>query len=73
MIKTFIIAELGINHNGSLSVAKKMIDACALAKVDAVKFQKRDPNICVPEKQKKEVRHTPWGKMTYLEYKEKIE
>ena len=69
----FLIAEIGINHNGSLKFAKQLIDLAKKYNFNSVKFQKRDPNICVPEKQKKEVRHTPWGKMTYLEYKEKIE
>jgi len=69
----FLIAEIGINHNGSLKLAKKLIDLAKKYNFNSVKFQKRDPNICVPEQQKKEIRHTPWGKMTYLEYKIKIE
>ena len=69
----FLIAEIGINHNGSLKLAKKLIDLAKKYNFNSVKFQKRDPNICVPEQQKKEIRHTPWGKMTYLEYKKKIE
>ena len=40
---------------------------------DAVKFQKRNPEVCVPEHQKSVMRDTPWGRMTYLEYKKKIE
>ena len=69
----FLIAEIGINHNGSLKLAKQLIDLAKKYNFNSVKFQKRDPDISVPEKQKKEVRHTPWGKMTYLEYKIKIE
>ena len=69
----FLIAEIGINHNGSLKLAKRLIDLAKKYNFDSVKFQKRDPDICVPEQQKKEIRHTPWGKMTYLEYKKKIE
>ena len=69
----FLIAEIGINHNGSLKLAKNLIDLAKKYNFNSVKFQKRDPNICVPEQQKKEIRHTPWGKMTYLEYKKKIE
>jgi len=71
--KPYLIAEIGINHNGSLNTAKKMIDIAKSSGFDAVKFQKRDPDICVPEDQKKIIRDTPWGKMTYLAYKKKIE
>tara|TARA_B100000767_G_C19717215_1_gene515510 strand:+ start:552 stop:1400 length:849 start_codon:yes stop_codon:yes gene_type:complete len=71
--KPYLIAEIGINHNGSLSTAKKMIDIAKATGFDAVKFQKRDPDICVPEDQKKIIRETPWGSMTYLAYKKKIE
>ena len=69
----FVIAEIGINHNGSLKLAKQLIDLAKKYNFDTVKFQKRDPNICVPEHQKSEIRNTPWGKMPYLEYKQKIE
>jgi N-acetylneuraminate synthase len=73
MKKTYIIAEIGINHNGSLDVAKRLIDIAAAAGCDAVKFQKRDPDVCVPEHQKNVLKDTPWGSMTYLEYKHKTE
>ena len=73
MKKTYIIAEIGINHNGSLETAKKLIDVAALAGCDAVKFQKRNPDVCVPEHQKTLMRDTPWGTMTYLDYKYKVE
>tara|TARA_E500000318_G_scaffold3029_1_gene3593 strand:- start:870 stop:1703 length:834 start_codon:yes stop_codon:yes gene_type:complete len=73
MKKTYIIAEIGINHNGDLDIAKKLIDISAAAGCDAVKFQKRNPDVCVPEHQKSVMRDTPWGKMTYLEYKYKVE
>ncbi|MFN3345009.1 MAG: N-acetylneuraminate synthase family protein [Chloroherpetonaceae bacterium] len=69
----FIIAEIGINHNGSLEIAKKMIDGAVHAGCDAVKFQKRTPEICVPKDQWNIERETPWGKMTYLEYRYKVE
>ena len=71
--KPFLIAEIGINHNGSLKLAKKLIDLAAKCKFDAVKFQKRDLDVCIPENQKSIMRETPWGIMTYLEYKKKIE
>ena len=73
MKPTYIIAEIGINHNGSLETAKKLIDVAAVAGCDAVKFQKRNPDVCVPEHQKSVMRDTPWGKMTYLDYKYKVE
>ena len=73
MSKVNIIAEIGINHNGNLEVCKKMIDSAVLAGCDYVKFQKRNPDVCVPTDQKSKLRKTPWGEMTYLEYKWKIE
>ncbi|NBT00520.1 MAG: N-acetylneuraminate synthase [Betaproteobacteria bacterium] len=69
----FIIAEIGINHNGDIETAKKLIDVAVEAGCDAVKFQKRTPAICVPPEQAGVLRETPWGTMTYLEYKERIE
>ena len=73
MKKTYIIAEIGINHNGDLDIAKRLIDIAALSGCDAVKFQKRNPDVCVPEHQKNIMRDTPWGTMTYLEYKYRVE
>ena len=70
---TFIIAEIGINHNGSLDIAKKLIDAAKQAGADAVKFQKRNLALCIPEKQKSTMRDTPWGVMSYMDYKQKLE
>jgi Sialic acid synthase len=69
----YLIAEIGINHNGDIQIAKKLIDAAFACSWDCVKFQKRDPDICVPEDQKNVIRDTPWGKMTYLKYRHKIE
>lgn len=69
----YIIAEIGINHNGSVEIAKQMIDAAVHAGVDAVKFQKRTPEICTPPDQQKLMRDTPWGYITYLEYRHKVE
>lgn len=71
--RTYIIAEIGINHNGDLDIAKKLIDAAALAGCDAVKFQKRTPELCVPAEQRELKRETPWGIMTYLEYRHRVE
>lgn len=69
----FIIAEIGINHNGDIELAKKLIDASILAGCDAVKFQKRTPEICVPDDQKDVLRETPWGIITYLDYRHRVE
>lgn len=69
----FIIAEIGINHNGEVELAKKLIDVAKDAGCDAVKFQKRTPKICVPPEQAGVMRETPWGTMTYLQYKERTE
>ncbi len=69
----YIIAEIGINHNGSLEIAKQLIDEAVTAKADAVKFQKRTPEICVPRDQWEVMRDTPWGRMSYIDYKRKTE
>ena len=69
----YIIAEIGINHNGNIEIAKQLMDVAVETGCDAVKFQKRTPEICVPEEQKSIPRETPWGSMTYFEYKKRIE
>ena len=69
----FVVAEIGINHNGSLDIAKKLIEGAKAAGVDAVKFQKRTPEICVPKDQWYVERETPWGRMTYIDYRHKVE
>lgn len=70
---TFIIGEIGINHNGDLSIAKRLIDVAVMAGCNAVKFQKRTPVKAVPPEYKNVKRETPWGLMTYLEYRHKVE
>ena len=65
---TYIIAEIGINHNGRLDLTKQLIDAAAESGCGAVKFQKRDPELCVPPEIKDKMRETPWGWISYLEY-----
>ncbi|MGE3974349.1 MAG: N-acetylneuraminate synthase family protein [Bdellovibrionales bacterium] len=69
----YLVGEIGINHNGDLEIAKKLIDYCAVFDFDCAKFQKRTPELCVPEAQKNLVRKTPWGEMTYLEYRYRVE
>ena len=72
-MNVYIIAEIGINHNGDMKIVKRLIDLAAVAGCNSVKFQKRNPDICVPEHQKGVIRETPWGTMTYLEYKYRVE
>ena len=69
----YFIGEIGINHNGDMQVAKRLIDAAFACQWDCVKFQKRNPDVCVPEHQKSIIKDTPWGRMTYLDYKYKVE
>lgn len=69
----YFIAEIGINHNGSMELAKKLIETAKLAGCDAVKVQKRTPEICVPKTEWNNLRNTPWGTIKYIDYKKKIE
>jgi len=69
----FLVAEIGINHNGDLETARQMIDRAAAAGCDAVKFQKRTPELCVPADQRDRMRQTPWGYVTYLDYRRRVE
>jgi N-acetylneuraminate synthase len=71
--QVFAVAEIGINHNGNVETAKRLIDAAFLAGVDAVKFQKRTPELCVPPEEQDRMRETPWGYITYLEYRNRVE
>lgn len=68
-----IVSEIGINHNGDIDIAKRLITISASAGCDYVKIQKRNPDKCVPEHQKNKLRQTPWGEMKYIDYKKKIE
>lgn len=70
---TYVVSEVGINHNGDLGMAKELIQAAKHAGVDAVKFQKRTPELCVPPEQRGQMRDTPWGYITYLDYRYKVE
>lgn len=70
---TYVVAEIGINHNGDLEIAKRLMEAAKHAGVDAVKFQKRTPELCVPPEQRGQMRETPWGYITYLDYRYKVE
>ena len=68
-----VIAEIGINHNGSIKLCKEMMMLAKVAGCDYAKIQKRNPDVCVPESQKSKPKSTPWGDMTYSQYKHKIE
>lgn len=72
-LPAYVIGEIGLNHNGSVDLAKKLIDVAADAGAQAVKFQKRTPDISTPAQMKKTLRETPWGEMTYLEYRYRVE
>jgi N-acetylneuraminate synthase len=70
---TYVIAEIGLNHNGDVGIAKQLIDIAAGAGCDAVKFQKRTPELCVPPEQWNLERETPWGRLKYIEYRRRVE
>lgn len=69
----YIAAEIGINHNGNLDIAKSLVDAALAAGCDAVKFQKRTPELCVPAEYQDVMRETPWGLMSYMDYRHRVE
>ncbi|MEV0603368.1 N-acetylneuraminate synthase family protein [Streptomyces sp. NPDC050315] len=69
----YVTGEIGINHNGDLENAFALIDAAADAGCDAVKFQKRTPEVCTPRDQWEIERDTPWGRMTYIDYRHRVE
>ena len=69
----YVVAEIGINHNGDLGIAKRLIDAAHFSGCDAVKFQKRTPEVCTPRDQWEIERDTPWGRMTYIDYRHRVE
>ncbi len=69
----YVIAEIGLNHNGDVEVAKRLIDVAANAGANAVKFQKRTPEIATPEHMRDVPRETPWGTMSYLDYRRRVE
>lgn len=69
----YVIGEIGLNHNGDVELALRLIDVAAEAGADAVKFQKRTPEIATPEHMRDTERETPWGTMTYLDYRRRVE
>lgn len=71
--RPYLIGEIGINHNGDMQIARRLMDAVFACQWDCAKFQKRNPDKAVPEHEKSKPRETPWGTMTYLEYKHRIE
>ena len=62
MKKPYLIAEIGINHNGDLNIAKELIKSAKLAGFDAVKFQKRDIELFYTKEFLDSPRESPWGK-----------
>ena len=74
MERPIIVAEIGINHNGDLKLAKNLIALASNYGADYVKFQKKTPELCVPDHKKEEIVDTPWGyPMKYIDYKKKME
>src|SRR5699024_11727703 len=69
----YMIGEIGINHNGDVEIAKQLMDVAVTAGAQAVKFQKRNPEVAVPVHQKSKIRSTPRGEMTYIDYKHRVE
>ncbi len=69
----YIVGEIGINHNGDVEIVKKLVDVAAEKGLNAVKFQKRTPELCVPRDQWDIERDTPWGVMKYIDYRHKVE
>jgi N-acetylneuraminate synthase len=69
----YITGEIGINHNGDLAIAIALIDQAADAGCDAIKFQKRTPEVCTPRDQWDIERDTPWGRMSYIDYRHRVE
>tara|TARA_Y100000589_G_C27169335_1_gene636016 strand:+ start:284 stop:1120 length:837 start_codon:yes stop_codon:yes gene_type:complete len=61
-LSVFIIAEIGINHNGDLATCKKLIDVAKDAKCDAIKLQKRDIEVVYGKEFLDQARESPWGK-----------
>lgn len=72
MKHTFIIGEIGINHNGDINIAKKLIDMASRCGCDAVKFQKRDIDTVYSEEELSKYRDSPWGN-TQRQQKEGLE
>ena len=72
-LAAYVIAEIGLNHNGNVDIAKRLIDVAADAGVQAVKFQKRTPEISTPAHMRDMPRETPWRTMSYLEYRYRVE
>ncbi|MGL4339630.1 MAG: N-acetylneuraminate synthase family protein [Rhodoglobus sp.] len=72
-LPVYVIAEIGLNHNGEVELAKRLIDVAADSGAQAVKFQKRTPAISTPDHMKDIPRETPWGTMSYLEYRYRVE
>jgi len=70
---TYVVGEIGINHNGDVEIAKQLMEIGKKMGLDAVKFQKRTPELCVPPEQRSQMRETPWGYISYLDYRYKTE
>lgn len=72
-LPVYIVGEIGINHNGDIEIVKRLVDVAAETGLNAVKFQKRTPELAVPRDQWDIERDTPWGVMKYIDYRHKVE
>ena len=68
----YIVAEIGINHNGDMSICKQLIDAAVDSGCDEVKFQKRDIELVYSKEILDTPRESPWGN-TFRQQKEHLE
>lgn len=69
----FLTAEIGINHNGDVEIAKKLIDNAVKCGWDAVKFQTRTLEKVIPKGMWYKRKDTPWGELDYIDYKRRLE
>ena len=69
----YLIGEIAANHNGDMTIIKRLIDACYAIGFDCVKFQKREPEVCIPFEQQFRRVDTPWGELLYVDYRKKLE
>lgn len=69
----YVVAEIGVNHNGDPEQAKRIASAAAWAGCDAVKFQVRTPELATPDRLRDVLRDSPFGRVTHLEHRQRME
>jgi N-acetylneuraminate synthase len=73
MGKATVVAEIGANHGGSLDTCLQMLSAAAKSGADYAKVQKRDLDLSIPDEQKGVLKETPWGLLSYYDYRRHLE